>query len=349
MRWDLFCRVIDHHGDLGVGWRLAADLAARGEAVRLWLDDASMLAWMAPQGAPGIAVVPWAEAEHAEPAEVAVELFGAEPPAPYLDRLVPGRTVWLDLEYLSAEPYVERSHGLPSPQPGGRTRWFFFPGFTPRTGGLIREPGLLERRAAFDREAWLAARGWARAPGERVVVLFCYANAALPGLLQRLGEQPTLLLAAAGLAAQQVEAALGPSLRQGALRALPLPHLPQPAFDALLWSADLNFVRGEDSLVRAIWAGAPFVWQAYVQHDGVQAAKLGALLDAAGADAGTRAFFGWWNGLGPPGPGLDALAGWPAACAAWRRRLLAQPDLVSALQGFVAARRQAVASGGRRR
>ena len=34
-----------------------------------------------------------------------------------------------------------------------------------------------------------------------------------------------------------------------------LPWLTQPDYDRLLWSADLNFVRGEDSLVRAIWAG----------------------------------------------------------------------------------------------
>ena len=39
MRWDLFCRALDNYGDIGVGWRLAADLGARGEAVRLWLDD----------------------------------------------------------------------------------------------------------------------------------------------------------------------------------------------------------------------------------------------------------------------------------------------------------------------
>ena len=59
MRWDLFCRVIDNYGDIGVCWRLAADLGARGEAVRLWVDDPSALAWMAPQGAPGVELVHW--------------------------------------------------------------------------------------------------------------------------------------------------------------------------------------------------------------------------------------------------------------------------------------------------
>ena len=58
-RWDLFCRVIDNHGDVGVCWRLAADLAARGVQVRLWIDDASALSWMAPAGAAGVTVLAW--------------------------------------------------------------------------------------------------------------------------------------------------------------------------------------------------------------------------------------------------------------------------------------------------
>ena len=56
--------------------------------------------------------------------------------------------VWINLEYLSAEPYVARSHGLPSPVmsgPGkGLTKHFFYPGFTPETGGLLREAVLFD-------------------------------------------------------------------------------------------------------------------------------------------------------------------------------------------------------------
>src|SRR6185369_5002346 len=59
MLWDVFCKVIDNHGDLGVCWRLAAELAARGDGVRLWADDASALAWMAPQGHERVIVVKW--------------------------------------------------------------------------------------------------------------------------------------------------------------------------------------------------------------------------------------------------------------------------------------------------
>ena len=115
MRWDLFCRAIDNFGDLGVGWRLASDLGARGEAVRLWLDDPAPLAWMAPGGTAGVTVVPWTDTPpDLSPGEVVVELFGCDPPPRFVERMaaapVPAR--WINLEYLSAEDYVERSHGL---------------------------------------------------------------------------------------------------------------------------------------------------------------------------------------------------------------------------------------------
>ena len=58
--WDIFCTVIDNHGDLGVCWRLTRQLRDAGQRVRLWVDDASALAWMAPNAhqEPGIEVRP---------------------------------------------------------------------------------------------------------------------------------------------------------------------------------------------------------------------------------------------------------------------------------------------------
>ncbi|MEY2800946.1 MAG: elongation factor maturation arginine rhamnosyltransferase EarP, partial [Pseudomonadota bacterium] len=76
MRWDIFCKVIDNHGDLGVCWRLSAELAARGDAVRLWVDDASALAWMAPGGRQGVQVLPWdpqSQAPAPEPGDAVIE------------------------------------------------------------------------------------------------------------------------------------------------------------------------------------------------------------------------------------------------------------------------------------
>ncbi|HJV62224.1 MAG TPA: elongation factor P maturation arginine rhamnosyltransferase EarP [Albitalea sp.] len=356
MLWDVFCHVVDNYGDIGVCWRLAADLAARGERVRLWVDDAGALAWMAPDGHPGVQVLGWHQADTAlHPGDVVIEAFGCNPPAGFVARMAraPRPAVWINLEYLSAEPYVERSHGLPSPQmsgpAAGLTKWFFYPGFTPRTGGLLREPGLIERLASASGDQWLAEQGIGRKAGERVVSLFCYANRRLPALIDALSDTPTLLLATAGAAASQMSAALGPSLARRALRAVVLPFMPQTEYDRLLAASDVNFVRGEDSFVRAQWAAKPFVWQIYAQDDGAHAAKLDAFLDLylAGADPTlsrqVRSLWAAWNGLSPGlPPWQEPVApgsAWQLQAERWRDGLLVQPDLVTQLIGFVMERR----------
>ena len=347
--WDVFCRVIDNHGDVGVCWRLAADLAARSQPVRLWVDDASALQWMAPKGAPGVTLVPWTASPPAlEPGAVVIEAFGCDPPAEFVERMARRKPapLWINLEYLSAQGYVQRNHGLPSPQldgPGrGLRKWFFYPGFVAGAGGLIREIGLIEARAGFDGDAWLAAQGWARRAGERVISLFCYARAPLADLLHRLSAAPTLLLLTPGAARAAVQLA-APST--STLRCVELPWLTQTDYDRLLWACDLNFVRGEDSLVRALWAGAPFVWQIYAQDDGAHAVKLQAFMDLFlhGADPALaselRALAAGWNGLGPWPETLPQASVWRTQALRFRDALLAQPDLSSQLLGFARERR----------
>jgi len=355
VRWDLFCRVIDNLGDAGVCWRLATDLAARGESVRLVIDDAAPLARLAPGGAPRIEVAAWRDdIALAAGTDVVIEAFGCDPPQRFVAQMARAERppCWINLEYLSAEPYAARSHGLASPQLAGAGRglskWFFYPGFTADTGGLLREPGLLETRAAFERDDWLRARGWPRDAAERVIVLFSYEHPGLGSWLAALSAQPTLLLVPQGPAQGRALGALGSSLRLDALRAVLLPWLPQVEFDRLLWSADLNIVRGEDSLVRALWAGAPFVWQLYPQSGGAHRRKLQAFLERWRSDAsaqppaGVAALFEWLNAApddASPAPSLPALAPWGDAVLGWRDRLAGQSDLTSRLLGFVADRR----------
>ena len=344
MRWDIFCRVIDNHGDAGVCWRVAAELAARGQQVRLWMDDPSPLQWMAPGGAPGVEVVAWTEpARDAAPGDVVVEAFGCDPPAAFVARMAAAQPApaWLNLEYLSAEGYVERSHGLPSPVmqgPGaGLTKHFFYPGFTARTGGLLREQDLPGRRAAFDRGAWL--RQWGiDADGDQVISLFCYEPAALASLLEQLaaGSRRTHLLVTDGRAAGAVRA-LGARSR-GKLHLHELPRLTQREYDHLLWSCDLNFVRGEDSFVRGLLAGVPSVWQIYPQDDAAHHAKLDAFIRWLQPPPGLRDFLLAWNGVtDAPLPPLD-VPGWGPAARAAFDRAQALPELCTELLRFAGAR-----------
>jgi uncharacterized repeat protein (TIGR03837 family) len=362
--WDVFCRVVDNFGDIGVCWRLACNLAERGQRVRLWVDDAAALRWMAPAGCSGVEVSTWqASTAFPPPGDVVVEAFGCDPAPDFLAALAAASgddarpPVWINLEYLSAEGYVERSHALPSPQMSGParglTKWFFYPGFTKATGGLLREPGLEAEQAAFDRAAWLAAQGLALQADERLVSVFCYPGAPIDRLVASLAADgaPTLLATAPGAATGAVRAALATAnAAPSRIRQHALPWLAQREFDRLLWAADLNFVRGEDSWVRAQWAGRPFVWQAYPQDDGAHGPKIDAFLDLALAGAEpdsaevVRHWTAAWNGIAdrdtaPPQWTPQTLSATARDARAWRDQLRGSPDLVTRLLAFVREKR----------
>lgn len=357
--WDVFCHVVDNLGDIGVCWRLASNLAARGQRVRLWIDQPEPLRWMAPGAIEGlhpwVEVIPWTSplpaglCESLEPADVWVETFGCQPPneaqralAGHLARGV-RPPVWINLEYLSAESYVERSHGLPSPVMSGplkgAKKWFFFPGFTAATGGLLREVDLLVLQAQFDGPAWTLHMKLPPNTAHRVSV-FCYEPPALSGLMRQASAEnsPIDWLVTPGRAAQAMRTAAAEAGYQHADRLHFLPTLSQHEFDHLLWACDLNLVRGEDSLVRAIWAGKPFVWHIYPQEDDVHHAKLTAFLDWLDAPESLRHFHRIWNSMSdaePIWPGWTVVNQWRDCVQAARNRLMAQPDLTTQLLEFV--------------
>ena len=163
-RWDIFCTVVDNFGDVGIAWRLARQLAGEHAiAARLFVDDMPALARLAPeidaamseQCARGVDVLRWSGAKvdlAAVSGEVVVEAFGCGLPPAYLAAMAArGRApVWINLEYLSAESWIEGCHGLASRHPTlPLTRYFFFPGFTAQSGGLLRERDLFLRRDRF--------------------------------------------------------------------------------------------------------------------------------------------------------------------------------------------------------
>ena len=388
LRWDVFCRVIDNYGDIGVCWRLCADLASRGQMVRLWVDDTSALQWMAPgalQGRwPGIGVHAWSDCTNANyvsqlvPADVWIEGFGCEIAPEFIasyamDTGALGLShsnpptkpqanppVWINLEYLSAEPYVERVHGLPSPILSGpakawtqRTRPFFkhfyYPGFSAATGGLLREQDLVQRQTAFDRLGWLADMRIEVQADAQLISIFCYEPPALPQLLAHLAQRntPSHLLVTAGRATAVVRAVVEQITRlqppwnmRGALSISYLPALTQRDFDHLLWASDLNCVRGEDSLVRALWAGKPLLWQIYPQSDAAHHDKLSAFLAMLGGDASLQQWHALWNGMQDGAEitlplEMPDLQAWKEIVLRARERLQQFTDLTTGLIDFV--------------
>jgi uncharacterized repeat protein (TIGR03837 family) len=375
----LFCKVVDNYGDIGICWRLARQLEREhGIAVTLWVDDLQSFQRICPEVATdleiqqidAVTVRHWRDQNGmfaaSDVADIVIEFFACDIPPAYITAMskCTPRAVWLNLEGLTAETWVEGCHTLPSPHSTlPLTKYFFFPGFTSRTGGLLLESELEQQRQAFqcDQAGMSAFLGqFGVTPAETAalkVSLFCYPHAPVADLFaawQR-SDKAIVCLAPEGVATDTVQAFLGEAasvgagMTRGALTVRVLPFMPQPDYDKLLWACDLNFVRGEDSFVRAQWAGRPFIWHIYPQDKDLHHVKLNAFLQSYTAKTDnlitlSRA----WNAAAKDTVDWAALwfsfeADMPkiaARSADWQRQMSANGDMASNLLRFAEAVRK---------
>ncbi|MEO8598355.1 MAG: elongation factor P maturation arginine rhamnosyltransferase EarP [bacterium] len=338
----LFCKVVDNYGDIGICWRLARQLEQEhGIAVTLWVDDLHSFHRICPevvinrkqQQIGSVTVRHWRDQDGvfatSDVADIVIEFFACDIPPMYITAMAERtpRPVWLNLEGLSAEEWVEGCHALPSSQPRSLTKYFFFPGFNSKTGGLLLESGLHQQRQMFQQDyaamaAFLRQFGVTQAEMASLKVsLFCYPQAPVAALFdawQRCGTA-ILCLVPEGVAVDAVQeflgqtAKAGASATRGALTVRVLPFIPQPDYDKLLWACDLNFVRGEDSFVRAQWAGKPFIWHIYPQDKDLHHVKLNAFLQCYTAKTESLSEFslGWNAATTATEAVVDWAALWP--------------------------------------
>ena len=377
----IFCKVVDNYGDIGICWRLSRQLRQEHALdVTLWVDNLESFQRICPAVAPhaalqvveGITVRHWRGQDDAfAPADVAdivIEFFACDIPPGYIEAMArcEPRPVWLNLEGLTAEEWVEGCHTLPSMHPRlPLTKHFFFPGFTARTGGLLGEASLDAQRLQFQSDPaaatdFLATLGVTGAEmAATKVSLFCYPDAPVAALFAawQAGGAKVTCLVPEGVASQAVAAFLGAdavagaSATRAALTVRVLPFVAQPDYDKLLWACDVNLVRGEDSFVRAQWAGKPFVWHIYPQDENLHHVKLRAFLQRYAGGIDSLAQFSLaWNGAAAAGAGQDDWnARWQALAAdlprigqragEWRREMVALGDLASNMLNFARALR----------
>ena len=374
-RWDIFCTVIDNFGDIGVCWRLAQQLASEHDvAVRLWVDDLASFQRICPEINPAqaqqtirdIEVHQWAADFPALiPGDVVIEAFACHLPEAFVAAMATRQPspVWINLDYLSAEDWVSGCHALPSPHPQlPLIKYFFFPGFDETTGGLLRERELLQRKQSFDdsrqqqEDFWRAIGQSAPDQESLLISLFSYENPAIRDLLAILAQSqtPVCCLTPATRNLADLEAFAGRALsagdvfRKDNLEIRMLPFVSQADYDRLLWSCSINFVRGEDSFVRAQWAGKPMIWQIYPQQEEAHWVKLEAFLDRylAGQEESIasviRRLYQAWNGHCDEPLTPELWARWLCALPKtrqhsklWAKHLINQQDLCSNLVNFV--------------
>lgn len=329
-RWDMFCRIVDNFGDIGICWRLSQQLACEHHLkVRLFIDDFAVASKIilgldhtqSLQTINGVEICGWPadDIDTVDPAGVVVENFSCGLPSAYIKHMQTqsalknpsSDTIWINLDYLSAEAWVSDFHAKPSLHPSlSLTKHFFFPGFTTETGGLIREKNLIAAREAFLNSNALQESFWhklgvtelektpAASSTPIKISLFFYPEAQINTLFLALAARSrpvTVILPFNGNITilndilTDFKLTIGEVYKKESLTVHLIPFLSQSDYDHLLWACDLNFVRGEDSWIRAIWAGKPFIWQPYIQTKDTHITKLKAFLEVYTKDAGSDA------------------------------------------------------------
>ena len=381
----IFCNIIDNFGDIGVCWRLARQLAAEYQLnVNLFVDDLSSFSILAPQLQPELDIQPldqitvhhWhPDVYFDQPYDLIIEGFGCRLEDQLIDQMQQQAStgqppLWINLEYMSAEPWVMDCHGMVSIHPAtGLKQTFWFPSVSEQSGGLIREQCSLSERDQFQQDSEQQAEFWhslglsSAMQFPRKISLFSYENNAIVDLLTALAEGSiaTLLLVPQSKSIPNIELWLqshlqlhktlqiGDQISYQNLTIAVLPFLSHLQYDQLLWACDLNFIRGEDSCVRAQWAGKPFIWHIYPQDENAHLIKLQAWMDQVKQQVKTdylADFASWqtamqaWNGNAPSSPKLwqqllTDLSEWTNLMSDWRGFLAGQPDLASRLMNWV--------------
>jgi uncharacterized repeat protein (TIGR03837 family) len=371
MRWDIFCQIVDNYGDAGVCWRLARALSRLSSSsvnnvecddsrIRLFCDDLNVLNVIthgdavAHGASLGVEVLPWSAAESpailASVGEVVIEAFACHLPKPYIEAMVQKTSqkvsvkqpIWINLEYLTAEAWADDMHLMPSPQNNGLNKYFYFPGFTPKAGGVLLGDWDEVTSNSLNIPTSLSSAFESCRPKSKKVSIFNYKQAPLDAWLDSVnqvalehGEMVDVFLCADQNVSTTTQAAL--SSVDSAVKLIQLPFIPQEDYDYLLSVCDINLVRGEDSFVRAQWAGKPFIWDIYPQSDLAHEVKLDAFLERyfEGGSAKLRAIgmsamkwgsaSDWW-------PHLNA---WTSHSEVWRQKLMSLGHLEGKILDFV--------------
>ena len=299
----ILCKVVDNFGDIGFVFRLARSITeGAGEAkLRLVVSDLPSFSKLEPKidSTKSSQIYDYQGNEWQvfdwNCTAVCKAEFRANRPRVILECFQCARPEWLDeilfdenqtnithiinIEYLTAEDWADDFHLLKS---GTRSAFVkkvnFMPGFTAKTGGLVLDNSFM--KCLTDREYAKSLLKYEAKievnDDDFNVVVFSYerdfspvvrALSSFADVFQKQGKCFRIFVAD-GKNKKVFQDALLKSGNDILLKnSLWLPFLTQQTWDALITLSDFNFVRGEDSLSRAVLAGKPFAWHAYPQEN----------------------------------------------------------------------------------
>ena len=303
---DIFCEIIDNYGDIGVVYRTAKELQKifPESKIRAFLNKLdefkkinSQVLDLPSQNIDGIEYITFDylrdNANELLTAQVIIEAFGCQIPKEYMEIAYDNSELLINLEYLSAEDWIEDFHLQSSPLGRGKLKKvFFMPGFTEKSGGVIADSNYLERiqRVLENKEFYEKKYLSDIEDRENKIIgtLFSYEKNFTPLLedLKKL-DKDVVILAMGEKTQDSLRKILKNfsiedfrnSLKYGKIEIRFLNFLNQEEYEELINIVDFNFVRGEDSFIRAVLTGKPYMWHIYCQEEYAHMDKIEGFLD----------------------------------------------------------------------
>ncbi|AWD32302.1 hypothetical protein CKSOR_00172 [Candidatus Kinetoplastibacterium sorsogonicusi] len=293
---DIFCNVIDNYGDIGFCWRLSKNLENRYKwKISLWINNLNAFANIeknintisSKQFVNNISIRYWNDDElfNHNPGNIIINSFSCDLPNFYLKKIKIFNSLLINLEYLTPELWINKYHLLPSYNNLNIKKYFFFPGFRKKTGGIIREPYLSSEREKFQNDIFMKNNFLYKVGftnelmnfknDAKLIFIFCYKHSPIRSFIQALkylNKKFIIILSNDNIIEKDY------LKNSDKVKFHKLPLINQDSFDKLLWCSDINFIRGEDSFIRAIWAKRPFIWNIYKQDNNAHIKKLQAWL-----------------------------------------------------------------------
>ena len=279
---DIFCQVIDNYGDVGVAYRLAREFKRvyPNKKLRFVINQIEELNLI--RKSEDIEIILYKDISKIEnSADLIIESFGCEIPKEYMDKALKNAELIINLEYFSAEKWVDDFHLQESFLGGNLKKYFFIPGLSEKSGGILLDNEFLERKKKVEanKEYYLEKFG-IKEKYDLIGSVFSYEKNfdSLIEELKKLGKKIILLILSEKTQKNFIKY-FDNGNNYDKIKFVKLPFFSYDKYEELLALCDFNLVRGEDSFVRALLLGKPFLWHIYPQDENTHIKKLESFLE----------------------------------------------------------------------
>ena len=279
---DIFCEVIDNYGDVGVAYRLVREFKRiyPHKRLRFFINKTEEINLIKKSN--DIEIIAYKDIFKVEnSADLIIETFACEIPKEYMDKALRSSKLIINLEYFSAEDWVDDFHLQESFLGGSLKKYFFIPGLSKKSGGILLDNEFLERKKQVEenREYYLE-KFKIKEKYDLIGSVFSYEKNfdSLINELKKLDKKVLLLILSEKTQKNFIKY-FDNSNNYDKIKAVKLPFFTYDKYEELLSLCDFNLVRGEDSFVRALLLGKPFLWHIYPQEENIHIQKLNSFLE----------------------------------------------------------------------